>query len=992
MAGTGEQLTLFSWFIDPSFQVERVVFDDGTVWTPAETGALRYLGTAGDDFLQGTQYGELLEGRDGFDLLNGNGGDDVLLGGAGGDTLHGDSGGPDVGNDYLDGGTGNDSLFGWRGSDTYYFDRLSGTDTVLELQADAGDIDTLLFGPDITPDDLIVTEDALGNLHIAISGSAAALRFNAWFNPEIPSHVERFEFHDGTVLSDAEIEALANDAPVVANPIADQISQEDVAFSFTVPADTFSDPDLGDVLAYAASLADGGALPAWLAFDPATRTFSGMHPDGSAGELTIRVTATDGDGLNASDDFVLSLVAERTFSGTEGDDMLTGTVGQDVIFGLGGHDFLFGVEGHDRLYGGDGSDWMVAHTGNDLLDGGGGRDDLFGGPGSDTYVFARGPGMDIAWELAAGDPGDIDTVAVASDIAPGDISVTYVPTSHPAWNDGGFILRISGTDESFKIIWSPTSAPEHEIEQVVFADGTVWDENVLAAKAIQNGTAPTLAAPLTDQSATEDAPFSFTVPAGAFDDADIFIGDSLAFGATLADGSALPSWLSFDAGTRTFSGTPANGDVGTISVRLTATDESGRSVADEFDFTVTNTNDAPTLASPIADQSARDTVAFSFTLPADTFVDVDAGDALTYSTNALPGWLSFNPATRTFSGTPGVADIGTNVNVEVRATDSGGLWVSDAFAIAVGAAPDRTITGTAGNDTLNGGSGNDTINGLGGADSMSGGLGNDAYFVDNSGDQVIEAAGGGIDTVNSSITYTLGANVENLTLTGTANRNATGNALDNVLAGNSGSNTLTGLAGNDTYIVTQSNDNVVESSGNGTDTVRASISYTLGNNVEKLVLTGSGSINGTGNSLANSLTGNAGNNTLRGQGGADFLSGGAGNDILTGGSGTDEFYFGEAPGTGGVDHITDFSSGERLQFEEFVFTGLGAPGNFAPNDARFFAAPGASGGADASDRVVYNTTNGHLYYDADGSGAGAAALIAILDNEFLLSATNIGVL
>jgi Ca2+-binding RTX toxin-like protein len=257
---------------------------------------------------------------------------------------------------------------------------------------------------------------------------------------------------------------------------------------------------------------------------------------------------------------------------------------------------------------------------------------------------------------------------------------------------------------------------------------------------------------------------------------------------------------------------------------------------------------------------------------------------------------------------------------------------------------------------------------------------------------VIEAAGAGIDTVNSSISYTLGANVENLTLTGTANRNATGNALDNVLAGNSGKNTLAGLAGNDTYIVTQTNDSVVESFGNGTDTVRASISYTLGNNVEKLVLTGSGNINGTGNSLANALTGNAGNNTLHGQGGADVLSGGAGNDILTGGSGTDEFYFGEAPGAGGVDRITDFSAGERLQFEEFVFTGIGAPGDFAPNDPRFYAAPGASGGADASDRVVYDTTDGNLYYDADGSGAGAATLIAILDNAFALSATDIGVL
>ncbi|PPC74205.1 Ig family protein, partial [Pokkaliibacter plantistimulans] len=103
--------------------------------------------------------------------------------------------------------------------------------------------------------------------------------------------------------------------------------------------------------------------------------------------------------------------------------------------------------------------------------------------------------------------------------------------------------------------------------------------------------APT-AGVISAQSATEDSAFSFTVPAGTFSDVDV--SDSLTYTATLADGSALPSWLSFNAATRTFSGTPTNNDVGAISIKVTATDGSNASVSSSFSLTVTNVNDAPT--------------------------------------------------------------------------------------------------------------------------------------------------------------------------------------------------------------------------------------------------------------------------------------------------------------------------------------------------------------------------------------------------------------
>ena len=206
-------------------------------------------------------------------------------------------------------------------------------------------------------------------------------------------------------------------------------------------------------------------------------------------------------------------------------------------------------------------------------------------------------------------------------------------------------------------------------------------------------------------------------------------------------------------------------------------------------------------------------------------------------------------------------------------------------------------TGNAMNNVLTGNSAANTLNGGAGVDTMVGGLGNDIYVVDNASDIVTENVGEGTDTVQSGVTYTLAANVENLTLTGTAAINGTGNAIDNVILGNSGANTLSGGAGNDTlnggagadamlgglgndtYMVDVSTDIVTENVGEGTDTIQSGVTYTLGANVENLTLTGTAAINGTGNTLNNVLIGNGAANTLNGGAGADILSGGLGNDI-----------------------------------------------------------------------------------------------------------------
>jgi Ca2+-binding RTX toxin-like protein len=222
-----------------------------------------------------------------------------------------------------------------------------------------------------------------------------------------------------------------------------------------------------------------------------------------------------------------------------------------------------------------------------------------------------------------------------------------------------------------------------------------------------------------------------------------------------------------------------------------------------------------------------------------------------------------------------------------------------------------TLLGGKGNDKLDGGAGNDTLDGGIGKDKMTGGKGNDTFIVDNAGDKVIEKAGQGTDQVLSSVTHTLAANIENLTLTGTSAIDGTGNALNNVITGNAAGNILDGGfgadhmfggAGDDIYIVDNAGD--TESDSAGFDEARSSVTHTLGAGVENLTLTGTDAIDGTGNAQDNLLSGNSEMNALNGGDGNDTLIGGDGNDSLQGGAGNDILN----PGAG-VDSI-DGGAGE----------------------------------------------------------------------------------
>lgn len=282
------------------------------------------------------------------------------------------------------------------------------------------------------------------------------------------------------------------------------------------------------------------------------------------------------------------------------------------------------------------------------------------------------------------------------------------------------------------------------------------------------------------------------------------------------------------------------------------------------------------------------------------------------------------------------------------------------------------LTGNEFANTLTGNAANNKLNGMAGADTMIGGGGDDIYYVDNAGDVVVETANHGTDTVYTTVSYTLPANVEILRALGTADIDLTGNGLDNTIVGNAGANRLDGGAGadymagglgNDTYIVDNVGDIVAERMNCGNDTVQASVSFTLGRYVETLILTGSAAIDGTGSKFANTITGNDAANTINGKGGLD---------TLTGGGGADTFVF-----SGGLNAavnyaaITDFEHGvDHIAIDDRYFRRIGTASEL---EAQFFT---ASAPTTKDQHVIYDQATGVLSYDADGVGAKAAIAFA----------------
>jgi Ca2+-binding RTX toxin-like protein len=688
------------------------------------------------------------------------------------------------------------------------------------------------------------------------------------------------------------------------------------------------------------------------------------------------------------------------------------------------------VSTNDEFVTGAGNDAIAAGDGNDYIDGGSGGDQLNGGTGVDTLI--GGTGNDT---LTGGDGND--TAVFYGSFA--DYGITYNPSTTiltvtdkaPALNGDDGVDTISGV-ESFKFDSTvKTLAEMIAAATTATADTAAPIISSLSPADNATGVAPSANWVLSFNEAIKAGTGNFTLyntngtvakTIAVTDASQVSISGSsvtLNPSADLAAGSGY--YINAAAGViKDLAGNSFAGITGTAAYNFTTA-------------TITPTNIIPTnnsfaLTTPTA-------INYTDTVFDDSFATVTASLAatdsnfLTYdiiggtnngngtvSKNSAYGVLTLTKATGAYSfaaNDSAIELLATNTSVSFTVTASDGA-LTDSKPLTVNitqngtteSSGNDTLVGTTGNDMFDGLAGNDIIDGNAGADTMVGDLGNDIYFVDDANDVVTETSAlkkGGIDTVNSSVSYTLGDNLEILTLTGTAAINGTGNALKNILTGNTGANILNGGlgadrligdTGNDSYYVDNVGDVVIETSTleSEIDTVNSSINYLLLANLENLALTGTAAIKGKGNALNNVLTGNTSANKLDGGAGADTLIGSLGKDTLAGGLDADTFSFNAEAETGisasTRDIIVDFN---HSQGDKIDLSAIDANTANAEDDA--FLAPTIGGifsGSFANPGELYFDKAKHILYgnnDADSAADFSIQLTGVsslVDADFVL--------
>jgi Ca2+-binding RTX toxin-like protein len=815
-----------------------------------------------------------------------------------------------AGANVLDGQGGKDTLVGGAGNDTYVVDMVG--ETVTEsLAGPAGGTDTVRSAVNYTL--------GLNLENLVLIGAAIAATGNGVANELTGNDLDNTL--DGKAGGDNMTGGAGNDLYMVDNA-ADAVLEnlgegvDEVRSSVALSA-AFDDVEHYTFTGATAVNFTGSGADNRIAGTAANDTLAG----GAGDDTLIGGGGADSlDGGTGNDTYVIDNAGDKivdmggvldtvqstiAFVLADGLENLT-LAGAGAVGGTGNNaaNVITGNSAANRLDGGGGDDTLLGGAGNDTLIGGAGVDDLQGQDGSDTYFVGLG---DTVSEINPLTAGGIDLVSSEVDFALGanieKLTLTGVDAIDGTGNalantitgnaqdnvldgQGGkdtlvggagndtYVVDIVGDVVTESLAGAPggTDTVQSAINYTLGANV----ENLVLIGAALAATGNTLANELTgnDLNNTLDGKTGADRMTGGEGD-DLYVMDVagdlvIETGASLND--EVRSAVGFSGG---IAGVEHYTFTGATAVNFTAND---------FNNRIAGTAAADTLAGGAGDDTLSGGAgadSLDGGTGNDTYVVDNAGDKITDSGGLLD----------TVQSSIGfvLADGLENLTL-VGAGAVGGTGNNAANNIVGNGAANR-LDGGAGDDTLIGGAGNDTLIGGAGTDSLEGGDGSDTYFV-GLGDTVVEAsalAAGGIDLVSSDVDFTLGANIEKLTLTGTDAIDGTGNALantitgnahDNVLDGQGGKDTMAGGAGDDTYVVDMAGEAVTESlagPAGGTDTVRSAVNYTLGLNLENLVLIGT-ALTATGNALANELTGNDLANTLNGGLGLDKMAGLLGDD------------------------------------------------------------------------------------------------------------------
>jgi Ca2+-binding RTX toxin-like protein len=698
----------------------------------------------------------------------------------------------------------------------------------------------------------------------------------------------------------------------------------------------------------------------------------------------------------------------NTLEGLAGNDELYGYDGVDTLEGGNDDDHLYGGNHHDVLDGGSGDDvlngdahddTLVGRAGDDRLDGGTGADDMDGGAGNDYYY------VDNAGDLVVEDFNEGEDTVYSS--------ITYTLGANV---EDLVLLTGAGAIDGTGNALANTIAGNGSDNELRGLDG----EDVLiggsGADTLRGGNQND---ELHGQSgndilrgdAGEDELY------GGADDDDYFVnsaGDEVTESANEGLDAVFVSGLENYTLTAhvenlhllTGRNGTGNGLGNTITGNLLGNIIDGAGGADTMEgrqgddtYIVDQGNDIVREFNGEGNDTVRTSV--NYTLGNGVAVETlrttnDAGTAsLELTGNELNNTLVGNDGGNILRGRGGSDGIDGRGGIDtVNYFDaSGGVIVvlgqngAPGFAYELGLVNNQAVIVSV--DTLvnienvQGSSQSDTLVGNEVVNLLQGFAGNDTYVVQNAGDTIMEGAGQGTDEARASTSYTLtaGAEVETLRTTddsGTALINLTGNGTNNRLVGNNAGNTLdggggnndelVGRDGNDTYLVNNANVRITENGGQGIDTVRTSVSYTLTAGADVEILE---TANSAGTAALN-LTGNASGNIVIGNNGNNIITGGVGEDYLTGHGGRDSFLFNTTlDPENNLDVITDFNvTDDTIQLDNAVFTTL-ADGTFAAG--QFVTGTAAQ---DAQDRIIYDSATGALFYDSDGTGGVAAIQFA----------------